>query len=217
MNSSNRISSDRKKSAVWKRLPTLVVVVMGLAAVAVAWIGYNEAKLSSDTSLYFSLANAARTKHVESSLVSNQLLTLDVLNFTNWLDATFVGDNQTAAFHLERTRPEAKAAFDAWLAQDPLHNPNAPSSPFVMREYVLQSSLDAGKFQEQAALYSDLAQTTSQKSTQYAMASVLLAISLFFGGLAIRLKPFIIEATLSSLSLIMFVLGVIRIVFLEVS
>ena len=41
---------------------------------------------------------------------------------------------------MRRFSPAYKVAFEAWLATDPLHDPNAPAGPSFMPEYHNRSS-----------------------------------------------------------------------------
>lgn len=60
---------------------------------------------------------------------------VDVVVFANWLEAVSIENQPLADFYRSRFREEFKPAFEAWVALDPLNNPETPSSPFAMTEY----------------------------------------------------------------------------------
>jgi hypothetical protein len=75
---------------------------------------------------------------------------------------------------------------DAWLATKPLTNPNAPLSPFAMPQYKLAAAEQAKELDAEAEASSALGQDYSQRSTDYILAVVLFAVSLFFAGLSTK-------------------------------
>ena len=52
---------------------------------------------------------------------------VDVATFIQWVDANAHDDEDLADFYEARFRDEFQPAFDAWLATDPLVNPDAPA------------------------------------------------------------------------------------------
>jgi hypothetical protein len=63
--------------------------------------------------------------------------------FENYIDALIDGDEELAEFYRTRFRDEFEPAFDAWIALDPLENPDAPPSPLGMPEYQLADDATA--------------------------------------------------------------------------
>jgi len=93
----------------------------------------------------FRLADAAGLERVasENRLEANQHINLDVALFLAYVRSVSEDKQQDATFVLTRMRPEAQTAMEAWLATNPRHSSNAPSSPFVMSAYHLQALSDA--------------------------------------------------------------------------
>ena len=75
-----------------------------------------------------------------------------------------------------------KVAVDAWLKTDPLKNPNAPSSPFVMLEYNRTHILLAQQFEEKTNLELQQAQQANENSSSYIFLSVFYSSALFIDG-----------------------------------
>jgi hypothetical protein len=91
---------------------------------------------------------------------------------------------------------------EAWLAEGPLANPEAPSSPFVMPEYVLESSQRADEFLLLAEERSAAARQFNQNSDNYILTSVIFALVLFFAGVSTKLKRERNRAIMLSMALV---------------
>jgi hypothetical protein len=59
----------------------------------------------------------------------------DLADFERWLDLETTGDQTLANLHASHFQGELRTAFAAWLAQDPLNNPNAIPTPLNMPQY----------------------------------------------------------------------------------
>jgi hypothetical protein len=197
-----------------KRVVIFTTILMGLIAVSTAWSGYQSASWSNKTTLFYSKANIERSESVKDALTANQLTLLDITLFTKWLEATAQNQTQLATFYVNHMRSEAKPAFDAWLAQDPLNNTNAPSSPFVMNEYVVQKRVDADTLENMASNNSNQAQRSNKISIEYVLTTVILALALFFAGMATRYETRNIQLVFAILSLVTFIYGLIQLISL---
>jgi hypothetical protein len=124
-------------------------------------------------------------------------------------------DTPAQKFYGSRFRPESRAAIAAWLKLDPLHNPNAPSSPFEMKEYRLGSSLDAKRAEGLAASAFERATSATRDSDQFLLLTVIFATVAFFGGMSTKFRfPF--HLVVVALGYIALVYGVIRMIDLPV-
>ena len=95
---------------------------------------------------------------------------------------------ELAEFYTARFRPEFKPAFDAWLATDPLTNPDAPPTPFAMDEYQLQAQTDAERLDAEEEVMAATVRRNIQRSANYVSAVVLFAVALFFAGMSTKLR-----------------------------
>jgi hypothetical protein len=118
-----------------RALEIVSAVLLSLATVASAWCAYQSARWNGVQAVSFSAANGARTESVRKSNEALQLASIDVGMFLEFA-AAYSEENQfLMEFIMERFRPEMKPAVQAWIATEPLINPDAPSSPFAMAEY----------------------------------------------------------------------------------
>jgi hypothetical protein len=91
---------------------------------------------------------------------------------------------QLAEFYLRRFRKEAQPAVHAWLKTEPLTNPTAPLSPFVMPQYKLASAKMARELDAEGELSSATGHRAIQRTTNYLLAVVLCSGALFFAGMS---------------------------------
>src|SRR5262249_11133915 len=84
-------------------------------------------------------------------------------------------------------RREFKPAVDAWLATKPLQNRNAPLTPFAMPQYRVSATAEAESLDAQAETSAAIGRRYIQRSTNYVLAVVLFAASLFFAGISTKL------------------------------
>ncbi len=168
-------------------LELFATILLAIAAVATAWSSYQSARWSGVQAIDFSKANAARVESTRASTEAGQLTQVDVLTFTQWVNAYAVKDKKLADFYFERFRSEFKPAVKAWIATDPLKSPNAPPTPFSMPEYKLAKQAEAKQLVADAEAANADALQSNQRSDNYVLAVVLFAAALFFAGISTKL------------------------------
>jgi hypothetical protein len=188
-----------------RRLELAAAVLLAIAAVATAWAAYESRQWTGEQASSTSKATATRISANRVAAVANRQVQVDVTTFTQWLDARAESRPELAAFYRTRFRPEFKPAFAAWIATDPFRNESAPSSPFEMQQYRLGTEARADRLEVAAAADSDRAKEANQHADNYMLAVVLLATSLFFAGLSIKLGSPKTQAALLGLGWIVFV------------
>ena len=116
-------------------LELIAALMMSLATLGIAWSGYQAARWSGEQAELYTQASAARSLANRASVFASQERLQDLTNFNRWLELSTTGDTELADLYERRFRDEFRPAFTAWVAQDPLHNPNAIASPLRMPEY----------------------------------------------------------------------------------
>ncbi|RRS01331.1 hypothetical protein [Glycomyces terrestris] len=185
-------------------LDLALTIVMALAAVGTAWAGFQSAKWSGLQAISFAEAGAARTESAKAATDAGQDRLKDLVAFTSWIGALQeeiiagttprpAGDyapnpDEVSGFLYERFRPEFKPAVDAWVATQPMVNPNAPATPFEMPEYRLESEALAADLVAKAEAATAEAHEDNQRSDNYVFMAVILALALFFAGVAGRTR-----------------------------
>lgn len=175
-------------SRMHRRAELLATVLLAIAAVATAWSSYQSARWSGVQAIDFSRANAARVESTGAATRAGQKTQIDVITFTQWVDAYAGKDTKLADFYFQRFRPEFKPAVNAWVATKPLKSQDAPPTPFVMPQYKLADTAESEALLHQAEQATAEAQQSNQRSDNYVLAVVLFAASLFFAGISTKLS-----------------------------
>jgi hypothetical protein len=173
-----------RSTALTDRLEVLATVLLAVAAVATAWSGYQATRWNGEQAKASGATNALRINAARAQGLSQAQTQVDVATFTQWVDAYAHKETQLADFYFRRFRKEFRPAVLAWLDTRPLTNSNAPLSPFAMPQYKLDAAKKVRRLDAQAELYSAKGQRDNQRSTNYVLAVVLCATSLFFAGMS---------------------------------
>ncbi|MEU5157081.1 hypothetical protein [Glycomyces sp. NPDC021274] len=213
--------NDDAKPAMPPWLDLALTVIMALAAVGTAWAGFQSAKWSGLQAISFAEAGAARTESAKASTDAGQDRLTDLVAFTSWIGALQEeiiagtstrpsGDyepnpEEVSGFLYERFRPEFKPAVDAWVATRPMVNPDAPATPFEMPEYRLESEALAAELVERAEAATAEAHDDNQRSDDYVFMAVILALALFFAGVAGRSRTARSQRLLAGAAVVTFI------------
>ena len=173
-------SHDRRD----RLLSIVEAVLLSLVAVLAAYSGYAAAKWSTESSVSLAKASAERAKANRADLEALQLRTLDSVSFNAWFTAFTAGNVRAERIAERRLRPGYRPAFDAWLATDPAHNPNAPPGPAYMPEYVVSQEVDANAFDRQAEAQFSKGSEAGATGDKYVRDTVFLATVLFLVGIS---------------------------------
>jgi hypothetical protein len=181
-------------------------IILSIAAVLAAWTGFQAAKWSGVQANSYSQAGASRVESTRASTRAGQETTVDVIAFTQWLqaaeaeglltrqadpNAVHVPDpNVLSGFLYERFRPEFKPAVDAWIATRPRTNASAPPTPFAMPEYKVAAAAEAARLEQRAEEQSAAARQANQRSDNYVLMTIVFATVLFFAGISSKMDTF---------------------------
>jgi hypothetical protein len=166
----------------------LSTVLLALAAVATAWSSYQASRWNGEQAKAFSRGNAARIESTRASALATAQTQVDVATFMQWVNAYALDQRRLADFYFRRFRDEFKPAVNAWIATRPVQNPRAPLTPFSLPQYRPAASRDAERLEADAEAWSAKARSDVQRATNYVLAVVLFAASLFFAGMSAKLR-----------------------------
>jgi hypothetical protein len=169
------------------RVEVVATVLLSVAAVATAWSSYQATRWNGEQAKAASRTNAIRIEAARAQGRAEAETQVDVATFTSWVDAYAREETMLADFYFKRFRAEFKPAVDAWIAERPLRNPDAPLTPFAMPQYRLASTVEAERLDAEAEASAAVVQRNIQRASNYVLAVVLFAVSLFFAGLSTRL------------------------------
>jgi hypothetical protein len=187
-------------------------IALALVAVATAWSGYQATRWTDAQSARYAQASAERVEATRDSTLAGQLRLYDLVLVNNWLNAYASGDAALQDEFRRRFRPEFQPVFDAWLAMDPFHNPDAPPGPLFMPQYP-DSLPDASNQLEADAsqLFSD-GQAAAEQSGAYVLNTVFLATVLFLTSMADHFEWHPLRAAILALAVVMLLFAVYHLV-----
>jgi hypothetical protein len=162
-------------------------VLLALAAVTTAWCGYQATRWNGEQAKAAAGVSAARFEAARAADLANGQTEVDVATFVAWANAYARDETVLADFYRARFRPEFAAAVDAWLATEPLQNPDAPLTPFAMPEYELAAAASAEALDQDAEALATTVRENLQLASNYVLGVVLCSVALFFGGVSTKL------------------------------
>jgi len=139
-----------------------------------------------------------------------QSSTIHVALFMQMLAAQQAGNEKLAAFYLQRFPPDLRKAYETWLAQKPLENPDAAAHPFEPPLYETRGARDATEANSKAAASLHKARNAGTASGQYLANTVLFATVLFFANASAKFEQHRVRSVSFAFALAIFAFAVIR-------
>jgi hypothetical protein len=165
-------------------------LLLSLATLGIAWSGYQAARWSGLQARRYTQASSARSLANQAATLAAQDRTQDLLNFNRWLELTTDGNTQIANLYERRFRDEFRPAFQRWLADDPLHNPDAVASPLREPNYKLAHMEKADRLEKLGDLRFEQGKNATEHADDYVFVTVFFAVVLFFAGISLRFAWF---------------------------
>ncbi|HET9998347.1 MAG TPA: hypothetical protein VFQ17_12580, partial [Nocardioides sp.] len=170
----------------WQEL--LVTVLLVVAALGTSWSSYQATRWNGEQAVAAGRTNAIRIDAARADATARTQTQVDVATFIAWADADLRGETEVADFYVDRFRDEFRPAYEAWIAEQPLTNTDAPTTPFVMEEYQVAAKKQADELDAEAEASAAEVRLDIQRSSNYVLTVVLYAIVLFFAGMSTRLS-----------------------------
>jgi len=195
-------------------LEIAAALLLSLATLGIAWSGYRAAKWSGLQARRYTQASTARSLANRASTLAVQDRTQDLLNFNRWLEMSTSGNSELADLYVRRFRDEFRPAFERWLAEDPLHNPNSIATPLREKNYVLANAVRADKLERLGDLRFEQGKAATEHADDYVFATVFFAVVLFFAGISLRFAWFPMRILILALGAALLVYGGVRLLML---
>lgn len=180
-------------------LELFAAILMAAATILTAWSAYQSARWDGQSNLHELRVIGAMVKQSKFANLAEQRRSLDVSLYAEWVRAVNANDSRLARFVFNRFPEPLKSAVAAWQAMDPLNNPAAPTSPFVMPEYALPERVEEQRWEETAVAESEAADRASAISDRYLLFTVIFATTLFFAGISGKFSAFAIDVAVLTL------------------
>jgi hypothetical protein len=163
-------------------LESAVAIVISVAGLGTSWSSYQAALWNSRQAVHFGSAGALRTDASRAALDAGMSRAIDIGLFSAWMDAKASGDDALAASYERRFTPVMRPAFAEWLSQQPMSNPRAVGSPFMLGSYRQPQLAQADALGKQAEKEFEDGMKANAYSNAYTRSAVILALSMFLGG-----------------------------------
>jgi hypothetical protein len=184
-------------------------LLLSLVTIAAAWSGYAAAKWNTESRLELAQAATLRNLATRADLSALSTRNFDSSTFNAWFTAYTLDDATKQAIAKRRFRPEYKLAFDAWIATDPFHNPNAPPGPSYMPQYQLADQAKADALDDQAGEASAAGNHAGVVGDDYIRITVFLAAVLFLVGIGSTFKLHTIRYALIGIGSLLLILATV--------
>jgi hypothetical protein len=194
----------------------VATILLSLATLGIAWSGYQAARWNGRQAQEYAQANASRSLANRADTDGDQERTQDLLVFNQWLQFESANEQVLADAYEQRFRPGFRSAFEAWLAQDPLSNPAAATSPFQVPEYRVAALEKSDRLEREAAEHFDDAREATERTDKYVLTSVFFASVLFFAGISMRFVWQRMRVVVLVLATFTLVYGVVQIATLPI-
>jgi len=183
---------------------------MALTTVATAWCSYESAAWTRRSNRLMNEFNALERRAGLLTVQGMQSSTIHVALFMQMLAAQQAGNEKLATFYAQRFPPDLRNAYDAWLKQKPLENPNAAPHPFEPPLYETRGVREAAEANSNAALRLHEARNAGNASGQYLANTVLFATVLFFANASAKFEQHRVRMVSFTFALTIFAFAVIR-------
>ena len=184
----------------------VAAALLALATMMSAWCAFSSSEWHGDSTEYYNKSNTSMIKSAELLDRAQQQVLIDVVVFSNYYNAISGGDLQLAEAYKNRAfSPELKAAFEAWMATNPLVNPDAPATPFSIPEYKRPYRTKGLAEQRTSNELAAKGKDAMHRSNTYILLTVLFASVLFFAGISTKFKDLRIKLALLAFGTFIFI------------
>ncbi len=163
-------------------------VLLALVTITAAWAGYSAARWGTASRVDIAQSSTLRNLATRADLEAISLRNFDSSTFNAWYIAFTLNSPQKEAVAVRRFRPQFRVAFNAWMATDPLHNPNAPPGPTYMPQYKLPAQAQATTLDNEATAKFNAGNQAGLVGDDYVRITVFLAAVLFLVGIGSSFK-----------------------------
>ncbi|HEY6305362.1 MAG TPA: hypothetical protein VI488_02755 [Candidatus Angelobacter sp.] len=165
------------------RTNMIAVLLMAAATLGSSWSAYQSSLWNGVQTFRLMDAAALSRAADKKTLAANQLRSVEASLFVEYARDVHEGRIALSEFLFARMPPELQRAIKAWIATQPMKNPQAPATPFVMPEYRVMAEDEARELKTKSDATYDEAQRANRTSDTYMMIGVLYTAALFLAGL----------------------------------
>lgn len=179
----DRILDLLEKDTQKKWIEVISTILLSAATVLSAWCVYQSSQWSGEQ--YFRIDDETTTNQfrLQYEVAGAQRKSAELQLFLEYSSAVADSNLRLAEFLYNRFPRSFKKPFNTWMKLDPYNNPDAPSSPFTMKEYSVPELEKAKEYEKQALEFNKAANVSDNNSDNYVLLSLILSMVLFFSGM----------------------------------
>lgn len=204
----------RRAAAYDRVIAPVAAFVLSIAAFVSSYAGVQIKLWDGQRLAANARAESLRINATESSMISMQTRTVDVILFTEWLNASAAGDRRLQDYYRSRFRPAFRQAFDEWQRTRPEDNPDAPPSPLAMPSFRNAADREAQTLDRGAESASLDAVRARAAADGYVQSTIALSLSLFLAGMVQAFNTVWLRSLLLSVAALSLVFGIVRVLAL---
>jgi hypothetical protein len=186
-------------------------VLLSIVTITAAWAGYSAARWGTASRVDIAKSSTLRNIATRDQLTATTLRNFDASTFNAWFTAFTLNSPQKEEIAVRRFRPEFRVAFNAWMATNPLHNPNAPPGPTYMPQYKLPAQAQANALDNEATAKFAEGSQAGLTGDNYVQITVFLAAVLFLVGIGSSFKLHGVRYALITLGTVLLIVAVVLI------
>jgi len=211
--------SDPAREDPWerreRRVDALSAVILGIAAVAATWASFQAGQWSSEQADAQSHSAIERTESTRAATDATTAEIVDTQTWLEWVTAVNDGDQLKAVFLSNRFSEPLKVAQRAWLGStevnvDGVPEVIPPGTPMDLDAYVLPEQIASNAAADRSEELIEEAGEASANSTSFVLVAVVLALVLFFAGVASKFRSPKLQVLLTAASVVLLVVSLIR-------
>jgi hypothetical protein len=186
-------------------------LLLALVTITAAWAGYSAARWSTESRIQLAQSSTLRNLATRDDLAALTLRNFDASTFNAWFIAFTLNSPQKEAIAERRFRPAFRVAFDAWMATDPVKNPNAPPGPTYMPQYKLPPQAKADALDSAATARFNSGNQAGSVADNYVRITVFLAAVLFLVGIGTSFRLYTVRYALVTFGTALLVVSMVLI------
>lgn len=200
-------------------LDSWTALLMGVAALLTAWASFQSAQWADVQTESLEGAGDARTSAARLAAEAGRAELVDTQVWLSWLSAYGANRDRTAAFLEQRFSPQLAQAQTAWLVGIPLDPDGDPlrlpaGTPFASDAYAVPERAQEEQELARADALIDESVIASETNSAFVVIVVLLALSLFFLGIATKLSRPKIQVVMIVVGMVLVAISAVRIALL---
>lgn len=205
--------ADRLGFLTERRVDIIAAVLLAVTTVLAAWCAYQSTRWSGVQADDYAQASTLRLESNRSYIEGDQLASIDADLFAQYALAVTTGNRELQELYETRLfRLDFLPYLNAWLATEPLVNPDALRTPFVDPAYRASLFAESAALEERATATFHAAEDANQTGDDYVLNTVFYASVLFFAAVASKSDHRVVQRGLLAFALVIFVIVTARMV-----